>query len=571
MKKSTLVFIALLIGGTFYVIGEGQQEKTSQAEYKLNTPGQWPVIVSEIPYDFDAIGTYASHYSSGGLQDAALTEYLENITNVRINWIEVIVQSMWVERQNLILASGDLPDIFMSPFGMRAQQVYSLGLNGTLIRLNDLINEKMPDFKRELERYPQYKAELTMPDGNIYALANLEGGCYHCTMPAKMWVYKPWIDKLALKWPPETTEDFYEMLKAFKTRDPNGNGQSDEVPFSGSPKAWEAYPLEFIMNSFVYTQRGVYGGFLGRNGEELSFVADTDEWRDGLRYLNRLVDEGLLAPESFVQTHQMLLSQAESPGAPKIGAVGAGNYGVFTQNGGETGRFAEYQPIAPLQGPGGVRFSRYTPAGISYHGRITNKADRPDIIAQWANWFYQDWIVHSQLAWGFRREGVEWRYLTDEEKQLGLVTRDGRPALTMPLSSEIRIFGIDKNEEGWFRSAPNWAPYAIRALPLEWRDDPTKQEYRLMAATRDLMEPYKPEGKHMPPNLVFPEDVIDEITDLNEAIASETGIVEVWSAEFILGVKDIESDVDWNAYLDQLSRAGKDRYVELWTDVLASN
>jgi putative aldouronate transport system substrate-binding protein len=487
MKIRTLILCVLLISHVFCVFSEGQQDTSTQPEYDLNTPGQWPVIVSEIPYEFDAIGIYGSHYSSGRLQEAAFTEYLEGITNVRINWIDVIEQNIWAERQNLILASGDLPDVFMSPYGLSAQQVYGLGLNGTLVRLNDLIDEKMPDFKRELDRYPQYRDQLTMPDGNIYTRASLGAGCLHCTMSAKMWVYKPWVDKLGLKWPPETVEDFYEMLKAFKTRDPNGNGQADEVPFSGSPKAWEAYPLEFIMNSFIYTQRGTYGGFLERDGDDLSFVADTDAWRDGLRYLNRLVSEGLLARESFVQTREMLLAQAESPDAPKIGAVAAGFFGVFTVNGGETGRFADYQPIAPLEGPGGVRFSRYTPAAIFYHGKITKEAVRPDIIAQWANWFYQDWFVHRQLSWDFNRVGVGWRYLTDEEKRLGLVTRDGRPALTMPLSSAIP--GSGNREDGWPRAAPAWEPYVTQALPLEWRDDPTKQEYRLMVATRDLMEP----------------------------------------------------------------------------------
>ena len=82
---------------------------------------------------------------------------------------------------------------------------------------------------------------------------------------------------------------------------------------------------------------------------------------------------------------------------------------------------------------------------------------------------------------------------------------------------------------------------------------------------------YKPEGKHIPPYLVFFNDVIDEISELNEAIASETGVVEVWSAEFILRVKDIESDAQWRSYLNELSRAGKNRYVELWMDMLKSN
>jgi len=381
-------------------------------------------------------------------------------------------------------------------------------------------------------------------------------------MSAKMWVYKPWVDKLSLKWPPESTDDFYEMLKAFKAHDPNANGEADEVPLSGSADGWNSNPLTFLMNSFIYTQRGTYGGFLLRDRGKVSFVADTDEWRDGLRYMNRLYNEGLLASETFMKQKNMLKALVESSDAPKVGAVASGWYGVFTVNDGGTGRFAEYQPIAPLRGPKGVRFSRFTPITLRYHVKITNKAERPDIIAQWANWFYQDWQIHRKLSWDFQREGIDWRYLTAAEKELGLVTREGRPALTMPLQS--KDYSRRKLDDGWMRAAPRWVLYESAALPFSWMGDPAKQEYRLMIATRDLMEPFKPDEKHMPPNLVFPNDVVEEISDLNEAIASDTGVVEVWSTEFILGVRDIESDADWSSYLNKLVRAGKERYVELW-------
>ncbi len=52
-------------------------------------------------------------------------------------------------------------------------------------------------------------------------------------MAQKLWIYKPWLDKLGLKMP-ETTEELYQVLKAFKEQDPNGNGQADELPLSTS-------------------------------------------------------------------------------------------------------------------------------------------------------------------------------------------------------------------------------------------------------------------------------------------------------------------------------------------------
>lgn len=75
---------------------------------------------------------------------------------------------------------------------------------------------------------------ITAPDGNIYALPSIND-CYHCSMAQKMWIYKPWLDKLGLD-VPTTTDELYTVLKAFKDKDPNGNGKADEVPLTGAPR-----------------------------------------------------------------------------------------------------------------------------------------------------------------------------------------------------------------------------------------------------------------------------------------------------------------------------------------------
>ena len=41
-----------------------------------------------------------------------------------------------------------------------------------------------------------------------------------------------WLEALGVTELPTTTEGFYELLKRFKTEDPNGNGEADEIPLS---------------------------------------------------------------------------------------------------------------------------------------------------------------------------------------------------------------------------------------------------------------------------------------------------------------------------------------------------
>ncbi|MCH1639805.1 extracellular solute-binding protein [Paenibacillus timonensis] len=69
--------------------------------------------------------------------------------------------------------------------------------------------------------------QLKGQDGNIYAVfSKFQGG----TMPI---VRKDWLDKLNLQ-EPKTLDDYYNVLKAFKEQDPDGNGKADTYGLSTS-------------------------------------------------------------------------------------------------------------------------------------------------------------------------------------------------------------------------------------------------------------------------------------------------------------------------------------------------
>lgn len=568
LRITGLALAALLaFGGAAFAAGA---EDTAASAYQLNPPGTYPVVDEKVT--ISAIAYYSSSTSSGTPGDAAFATYLEDLTNVRVDFVEMIESNGAQEKFNLILASGDLPDILIPHGSITAQQVFLHGSNGTFLPLNDLIEQRMPSLKQRLGEAPEIRARLTMPDGNIYAFPDVEANCFHCQFSAKLWVYQPWVEKLGLKWPPETTEELYQTFKAFKTQDPNGNGQADEIPILGAVDGWRQDPFTFLMNPFIFTSHPYganYGAFLERSPSDVRFVANTPEWREGLKFMRRLYAEGLLGDESFVWKRQEGMAAVENPDKELVGSFPAGWFGMMTLNGAGTGRFAHFQPIAPVAGPTGLRQTTFFPPTMRYQTQITpSGADRQEVIAQWADWFFEDPIVHGNLAWGWRREGIDWRWLTDEEKAKGWVARDGNPAQT--LSINVHAYSRDLYDDGWPRTAPGrFDMIAHGALPPEWAEDPSKQEYRLMVATRDLYAPYKTES-YIPPDLVFDETTQDELIDLAETLTSSTGLVLQRATEFINGTRDISSDAAWNDYVQELERAGIDRYVELWRDTLAN-
>ena len=560
MKKLVVVLIVLLSVPAL-LFSAGKQEDAAAADgFELNKPGTYPVVKGDTPYEIDVFTIYLDAETDGNREDAAFTAYLEDLTNVKVNWVEVADSSVHTERQNLLIASGDLPDVFMSPWGMNSQELFTYGINETIIPLTEQVENRMPNLKKELEENPTYKAQVYMPDGNIYALPTT-AGVLHVEFRKKCYVYTPWLEKLNME-VPETTAEFKDMLIAFRDQDPNGNGKQDEIPFMAATTGWQVEPLEFLMNSFIYTDLTADPKALMRDGREIKFVANTPEWREGLRYITSLVEEGLLAQESFVQQIDQLRARVENPDVPLVGVATAGHFGVFSTIGGPSGRFAEYRSMAPLEGPEGVRQTWYLPRGVKPHTKVTEAAERPDIICQWADWFYGG-FENTLLSKRFWHKGEEYREPAAEEKKT-LITRDGTPPKVIPLES-IERYGIDKYNDGWGRTAPEWVVQSLEALTNI--DDPANLEYRLMKASLENHLPYKTDH-WFPSGYVFDPEYNDEMADLTEALVSNTGLVKQWSTQFIIGERDIDSDAEWNAYLSALESAGLDRYVELWTQRL---
>ena len=117
-------------------------------------------------------------------------------------------------------------------------------------------------------------------------------------MPTNVFmIYQPWLDALNLEMP-ETTEELYNVLVAFKTQDPNGNGEADEIPMS---LLYGQGGLRLLANFFgLPLDSSVNNCDIDENGN-VYFLANTENYKEYLKYFNRLYAEGLLDSETFTQ------------------------------------------------------------------------------------------------------------------------------------------------------------------------------------------------------------------------------------------------------------------------------
>ena len=141
-----------------------------------------------------------------------LLQEAEKITGVKINYIPVAAFNTG-EVYSLSFASGDLADIYY--WGVMQ---YAKGADGAIeddifIRLNELIDEYAPYYKRARESSEDTMRDTISDEGNIvsfYVLntENVYSGMGYMTR-------KDLLDQAGLDIP-ETYDDWYEMLTAYK-------------------------------------------------------------------------------------------------------------------------------------------------------------------------------------------------------------------------------------------------------------------------------------------------------------------------------------------------------------------
>lgn len=481
------------------------------------------------------------------------TVWYEERTGVRIEWITAPQESA-SDVLNMMLAGNDLPDIILGvQVSPATEELYGTA-EKMFLPLNDLIDKYAPNFKAILDARPEVKAQITALDGNIYALPSIQD-CYHCSYSQKMWVNHHWLEKLGIK-APTTTDEFYDMLVAFRDRDPNGNGIKDEIPLIGAKEneGWFQSVTGFVLNAFVYDS-GVYvpiKDYVTKDG-----VVDTainkEGYREGLRYLQKLYKEGLIYPDSLTMKYDQVkaLALAEEE---LVGAAPAGHSAMFLDIVTNPERYSHYSALAPLQGPDGTRNVTHFPYSAVETGEfiITEVNPYPEISMRWADDFY-NYRTSMARAWG--KEGEGWREA--EQGELGL---DGE---TPALFKTLVPFDEQAQNENWswlgieFTDNALWNGINVTTPDMDLYSADGFEKL-LWVETEDKYEPYKSDEYKELPGLRMNSIDTDELTMLQIQLKN---YIEESRSRFIIG--DLNLDNDWETYLGNLKDLGLDRYLEL--------
>lgn len=543
MSLAAILAIGLFAGCTPKT--DKPKEDSSSAETvaaaDVSAPGEFPIVKEKETFKVVSAQTY---YITD-LNTNDFYKWYEEKTNVKIEF-DLIAESAMQEKVNLILASNQLPDAFLNG-GISTADLVKYGEQGIFIPINDMVEKHGHFIKEVFEENERLPEAVTTPNGKIYALPAVNE-CFHCFYAGRAWINEQWLKNVDMEYP-ETTDDLYEVLKAFKEKDANGNGKTDdEIPMMGANTGWLAIPHDFLLNSFVYNDGSTR---IALKNEKIEFVGNTPEFKEGLTYIKKLIDEGLLDPVSLTQTTEQFRVIAGNPESIDVGvAVGAlWSEALGNDDTDPLQRSKQYVGLSPLKGPKGVRNVLTNEDGIiPAQLVITNACKNPEVLFKWGEGQYDQ---YTGIVAENGTEGVHWEKPTNGE--LGI---NGLPALYKKIvanlgsGSDSQNFSIPNfgvlNRTAEFRAgqAVEDEEYAM------WASEP-----RLERETKTYFEPFR--SDEAVPAIIYTAAEAEVVGKLSVAIKDY--VLENIVA-FLSGAKSL--DKDWDSYIQEFDALELDKYLE---------
>lgn len=482
-----------------------------------------------------------------------MTAWLEEQTGYDLEIIP-LASDDYKTKVNIALTAGnidDLPDMILFYLGDMADDsyVWSWAQAETIVPLTDYYNdpELAANINEAIERTGvDYTKQIVSPDGNIYGVASFNQS-YGNEFGRKIWIYQPWLEALG-KEVPTTTEEFYELLKLVSETDLNGNGKNDEIGMLGASSGVNEGYWTTLMSAFVYAGDEKYRTV--ENGT-VSVAYTEDGWKEGLKYLKSMFDEGLIAEESLTIGEEQFKTFINSEDPCVFSFVDSAPDKI-TQG---TERSTDYICIDTLTGPDGVNFASYRPSVAGVSMVVTANCENPEAAFRVGDLMSSEYIGICQ-RWG--EEGVDWDYAENIEDLSGYeVSVPGFDMSIVAYDDGNFWGGTEQTNHSWRQNGPTVREYGIACgwAVASGNADKYTNNYN---SANSLYQNAGHEPDEVIPKLIYTTEESETISQIEGVLIS---YVQENMAKFVTGAKDI--DAEWDNYLAEIDKIGLDKYLEV--------
>jgi putative aldouronate transport system substrate-binding protein len=285
-RKFTTTFFGVSLALTMALTGCTSGEKASTE--KKNDPKASEEAESKEPVKIKvALETGGAAYIQGheDINNDVYVKKLEESANVDLS-LEVLPHENYEQNMQLLLAGGELPDLLQTK-GINQPEIAPALDAGVLMPLNELLEKYGKNLLKKIPK-ESWDNPRVSKDGQIFGIPQ-DNPVLNSTVT---YIRKDWLDKLGLEIP-KTVDEYLEVLRAFKTKDPNGNGLQDEIPFSARKNF--SFGFSFFGAYDVQPESWSYEG-----GKLIPNIIKP-EMKEALEVYKTLYEEKLLDNEFLVQ------------------------------------------------------------------------------------------------------------------------------------------------------------------------------------------------------------------------------------------------------------------------------
>ncbi|WP_229750660.1 extracellular solute-binding protein [Paenibacillus nasutitermitis] len=528
MRNKPARLITVILSTVLLLAGCSEDGDSKKASANFHETGL-PIV--DQPITLTIAGTYDERTGTKWNELETIKE-INAGTNVSINW-NLTPGTDWTTKRNLIIASGDLPDVLLK---LSSSQVVTGGADGMFIPLENLIGKYAPNLTNFLDSYPEVRQAITAPDGHIYSLPLANMSEYKHADGNTLWINKEWLKKIGMDMP-KTTEELMKVLEAFKERDMDGDGNpNNEIPLTGVYGDAQ-YGLGYLFGSF----NTIDESFIVQD-DKVVFVRATEEFKNTVKYLSSLYQKGLIDPDTMTQNSTQLIAKISSSKQASVGAFFAWSADQITN--------AEYRwdygsPMIPLVGPGGHQITPRNNLQMTPGMLVITKANKyPEATMRWVDRAYEP-EMSMKL-----REGP------NRLKKLDNGTYDTIPNPENFTAGEWKVKETPYNDFVYGFSQELRDKQVLPA-PEPGQLDPDFDEW--YEAQIPYMKPW------VFPNIMFTDTQFKSIERYQTDIKAYTDKMEAkWVAKG--GI-----DQEWDSYLETLNKMGLSEYAKVYQDGYDTN
>lgn len=336
------------------------------------------------------------------LSENAAYKELEKITGTKVEFKHPSGSGAQIQEQfNLMIASRNLPDVIQTNWLTVPRGPQNAIDDGTIIRLNELIESHAPNFKKFLKENPDIENMIKTDKGDIYAFPFIRRDdrikVYYGPV-----VRQDWLDKVGME-QPTTIEEWEKVLTAFRDGDPNGNGKKDEIPFLLEVGAVRNELLNSMIGAW-----GILAKFYQKDGK-VAYGEMQPAFKDFLTTMNRWYKEGLIDKDFAAVDGKLKDAKTSNNELGLLYGYSSGTIGKFTE------LMKDKVPgfkMAALPHPTLVKGATPAAGMISptYPGEhsaaITTAAKDPEKIVKWLDLAYGE-QGHMLFNFGIEGESYE--------------------------------------------------------------------------------------------------------------------------------------------------------------------